>query len=347
MSNIIDFVQRCGGKTFAEKPFCPVDAAVLSQLSYLKFEHIDNADTLLATLGAMGRERLFEDDRFGEDQRRLYFEAAFSVRYQGMKIRDVKSIKNESSEVCFCAMVFEPEGCAPVVVFRGTDEFIVGWKEDFAMAYRCPVPAQALSVDYLASAAADMDEFYVCGHSKGGNLAEYSVLHSGAELRSRVKMVYNLDGPGFATSVVDMPEYREMGGRIMKLVPRQSFVGQLLKSDAIGHRVDSDGAAIFQHDIFNWKVDGYGDFIYTDDESIGLSAAIGRLNANIARLSAGQLERFVDALFAVLKDADIYNLVDFGKNWKHNSRRILSAYNDLDENTKELLGDTVAALLFG
>ncbi|MCH5188136.1 MAG: DUF2974 domain-containing protein [Oscillospiraceae bacterium] len=347
MPNIIDFILLQGGKTFAEKPFCPVDAAVLSQLSYLKFEHIDNTETLLATLGAAGRERLFEDERFGEDQRRLYFEAAFSVRYQSMKVRDVQSVKNDDSEVCFCAMVFEPEGCAPVVVFRGTDEFVVGWKEDFAMAYRCPVPAQTLSVDYLAEAAAGRREFYVCGHSKGGNLAEYSVLHSGAELRSRVKMVYDFDGPGFASSVLDMPEYTEMGGRIMKIVPRQSFVGQLLRSDAIGHRVDSDGAAIFQHDIFNWRVDSYGDFIYTDDESVGLSTAIGRLNANIAKLSADQLERFVDALFAVLKDADIDNLVDFSKNWRHNSRRILSAYNDLDETTKELLGDTVAELIFG
>lgn len=46
-------------------------------------------------------------------------------------------------------------GCGPVdslyVAFRGTDGTLVGWKEDFNMAVRCPVPSQESAYRYVNS----------------------------------------------------------------------------------------------------------------------------------------------------------------------------------------------------
>ena len=343
MAGIIDFILIQGGKGFGELPFCPVDAAVLCQLSYLKFEYVKAGETLLDTLRDGGRARLFEDSRFGDDQRRLLFEAAFSPRYQNMRIKSVHSVRDEGSDACFCAMIFEPEGCESVVVFRGTDEYVVGWKEDFAMAYKSPVPSQTLAAEYLARETAGIGDFFVCGHSKGGNLARYAALHAAEDVRSRIKMVYDLDGPGFS-SEGSLPDIGDLGG---KITPRLSLVGRLFQSDAAAIRVDSDGPAVLQHDIFNWKTDEHGDFIYLDGGIDGFRPLTARLNANVAQLSPEQLERFVEALFGVLKDADVNNLADFGKHWLRNSKKILSAYIDLDDKTREVLTDTLSELILG
>ncbi len=346
--NIIDFVKTSGERSFDELPFSPADAAVLAQLSYLKFEYAlpYSGATLVSAMTARSRARLFEDSRFGENQRAFFFEAAFSRRYQNMKIRLVRSVREEQGEVCFCGMVFVPEGSLPVVVFRGTDEYIVGWKEDFAMAYRCPVPSQRLSVEYLRAAVRRGGEFYICGHSKGGNLARYSAVNSAPSVRRRVKRIYDLDGPGFPASIAETPGYKELSARMVKLVPQKSFVGQLLQSDGRETVVESEGTGLLQHDIFKWHFSENGAFVPADGRN-SLRSAAARINTNLARLSPRQTESFVDALFGILAEAEIDNLVSFSENWVKNSRKILSAYIGLDDETKELLSDTVAALLLG
>lgn len=343
MGNIIDSVKNRGGKTFAELPFTPVDAAVLCQLSYLKFEYMPENITLLESAGADGRERLFEDDRFGGLLRSLYFESVFSRRYQNMRVGFVVSEKLEEPELCFCAMVFYPEAGDPVIVFRGTDEYIVGWKEDFKMAFMSPVPSQTMSVDYLVSAVEKFDgPFYICGHSKGGNLAVYSAVNSPAQVRSRIKLLYNLDGPGFLSDISETEEYRELRGRAIKLIPEKSVVGRLLQDTSVCSVVKSQGIGIMQHALFNWEADEFGDFVFIK-ESLPLHC--GRLSENIASLSEEQLKYFVEALFGILKDASVEDIVRFKNDWSGSSRRILTAYKDLDSGTRRLLKETVGALL--
>ncbi|MGN1098457.1 MAG: Mbeg1-like protein [Clostridia bacterium] len=349
MGNITDFVKNQGGKTFAELPFTPTDAAVLCQLSYLKFEHIfpeKRGGTLLKSMSAPNRELLFEDSRFGDNQREIYFEAAFSRRYQNMKISHIQSVKDDGAEVCFCGMVFSPEDSAPAVVFRGTDQYIVGWKEDFKMAFMSPVPSQTMSAEYLKSAAkAIRGGFFICGHSKGGNLAVYSALNSSPEIRRRIKMIYNLDGPGFRDSVTDAEEYKELRGRITKIIPQKSFVGRLLQNASVCRVVDSQGMGILQHDIFNWNVDEFGDFIFRQEGLFSAKMMNTKLSENIAALSPEQIEQFVEALFGIVKTADVDNLVEFSENWAKNGRKILDAYIDIDSETRRLLAETVTALI--
>ena len=343
MCNITDFVKIRGGKTFAELPFTPVDAAVLCQLSYLKFEYMPDNASLLDSLSAEGRERLFEDDRFGDLQRELYFEAVFSRRYRDMRIGFVISEKLEYPELCFCAMMFYPVGGAPVVVFRGTDEYVIGWKEDFNMAFMAPVPSQLMSADYLSRAAERLEgPFFVCGHSKGGNLAVYSAVCSPAEVRDRIKLVYNLDGPGFRRDITDREEYRELRSRIMKLIPEKSFVGGLLRDMSVCSVIESRGMGIMQHVMFNWTVDEFGDFIFKKES---LPPRSSRLSDNIESLSEEQLKSFVEALFAVLKGASVNNFAEFQKNWIKDSRRLLAAYSGLDSRTHRLVSETVSELL--
>ena len=59
-----------------------------------------------------------------------------------------------------------------VVAFRGTDNSLIGWQEDFEMAYMEEIPAQESAYKYLERVIGLFSsKVTVCGHSKGGNLA--------------------------------------------------------------------------------------------------------------------------------------------------------------------------------
>lgn len=93
-------------------------------------------------------------------ERVFFFAVAASPRYRGMRVGEVlerfdESKVDDSCEQQFAAVTFDLTDCVGyrcfVVAFRGTDNTLVGWKEDFNMAFRCPVPAQESAAEYLLS----------------------------------------------------------------------------------------------------------------------------------------------------------------------------------------------------
>ena len=63
-----------------------------------------------------------------------------------------------------------------LIVFRGTDDSIIGWKEDFHLTYMKEIPAQKHALRYLKNffARHPKQKVILAGHSKGGNLAIYA-----------------------------------------------------------------------------------------------------------------------------------------------------------------------------
>ena len=57
------------------------------------------------------------------------------------------------TETQFSAVTFRLPNGVYYVAYRGTDETIVGWKEDLNLAFSEPVRGQLMSVDYLNRAA--------------------------------------------------------------------------------------------------------------------------------------------------------------------------------------------------
>lgn len=76
----------------------------------------------------------------------------------------------------FAALTVETGDGAVYCSFRGTDDTLAGWKEDFHMAYVSQIPAQKLAVEYLETVARQYPrrKLRLGGHSKGGNLAVWS-----------------------------------------------------------------------------------------------------------------------------------------------------------------------------
>ena len=67
----------------------------------------------------------------------------------------------------FAALIFKVKPDTYVLVFRGTDDSIVGWKEDFHMTYMAQIPAQKMAARYLQKALENLPgNFILTGHSK-------------------------------------------------------------------------------------------------------------------------------------------------------------------------------------
>ncbi|MBT1173401.1 DUF2974 domain-containing protein [Bifidobacterium sp. MA2] len=191
------------------------------------------------------------------------------------------------------------------VAFRGTDSSIVGWKEDFAMAFRRPVASQESAVRYLTDVASRWDgPIMVGGHSKGGNLAVYAAACAPADVRERIAAVYSHDGPGFDEAFFATPGYEDIASRVHKSVPEASIIGMLFESRedaADGYTVvGSDGVGIMQHFALHWQVE-HGTFVLADGLNAGARYAARTLNDWMARYDDEHRRLFIEGLFAVLE----------------------------------------------
>ena len=213
-------------------------------------------------------------------------------------------------ETQFSAITFILDDGTLFLAFRGTDETIIGWKEDFNMAFLSPVPGQEYSVKYVNMVTGWLHQpFYIGGHSKGGNLAVYAAMNAPEPVQRRVTAVYSLDGPGFPSQIVGSDPYRSVMPLIVKIVPDSSIVGMILETPEPMRVVRSDQKGVMQHLTFSWQVSG-NDFEYLPQVSPSSQLFNRSLNGWLESLSTEDRERAVDALFSVLRSSHADSISD-------------------------------------
>lgn len=294
---------------------------------------------------------MFSGMHAAQMKQQLFWMAA-SPRFRDLLIYDHAAAFDEARDLQFAATTYVCPGHFAYVGFRGTDTTLTGWREDFNMAYRAPVEAQALAARYLAAAGADSrlpETLLVGGHSKGGNLAEYAALTAAPEVQQRIARLYNHDGPGFKAGLFTAADYEPLAGRMTKQVPADSMVGILMESFMPVEVVQATGRGFEQHSVFRWVVEGA-------EEESGRSNAEGArdtgevrdaetarnvsgalkafatlpelpertqrraeaLDRWLASLDGSEREAMVNALFAALKAAgitDASQLFEGGREW--------------------------------
>ena len=224
---IIDYVKEYGHVTFKEKPVSDVDSLVLSQFAYLKFDGLvpelfDNKPsvTLQDIYFHPDYENLYADVRYEKENRALFEAMLGSTRYGDMRVNCYINIIEQEWETQFSAITCILGDGTLFIVYRGTDESMVGWKEDFNMAYLSPVPGQAYSMKYLNMITGKLSHrLYVGGHSKGGNLAVYAAMKCFPEVKKRIIKIYSMDGPGFRPEVFAACQFEDLRDKVVKILP--------------------------------------------------------------------------------------------------------------------------------
>ena len=297
-------------------PFGPADSLIFTVLSYLTPEIVvpDFAGRRGITLKKLAQ--LYGEfymppvspGRFSMEARapELLRHLAGARRFSEIAVTDYESFLDEEKESQFAAMTLSLKDGSIYITYRGTDDHIIGWKEDFNMSYRDSVPSQKRALLYLNRQAekAETQRIFLGGHSKGGNLAVYAASCAGRTVQRKIRGIHCFDSPGFSEDFFSRPGYRDILSGIVHFMPEESMVGRLFEHRAEIRIVKSGARGLLQHIPFYWRISG-GDFVYT--RSFGRSS---RLFAEIMRnwISGpddAEKKMFIDALFDLLKDAGI------------------------------------------
>jgi len=201
--NILDYA-RAEARGFREFPLNDVDLLVLSAAMYFEFERFprfleSGSSVPFSTLGDYGEFNLYgEHDYYPKETIALAEALAASKRFGDIRIERFECIVSDEPAMQFgAACLLLPDDCV-VVAYRGTDVKYEGWQEDFEMMWRESGPGHRTALEYLHKAAAAYPNarLFVCGHSKGGALAEYTAVFANDSLASRVARTCSFDGPG-------------------------------------------------------------------------------------------------------------------------------------------------------
>ena len=230
----------------------------------------------------------------------------------------------------FCAVSFRLPTGDIFVSFRGTDDTIVGWKENFNMSFMHPVPAQTEALFYLESVASKTSgNIYVGGHSKGGNLAVFAAVKASRATRERIIAVYNNDGPGFDRKFIEGEDYKQMSSRIHTLVPQTSVIGMLLEHEENYTVVKSNSTGLLQHNGLSWEIMG-GSFVHLDEVDEESKSIDRSLKAWLEELSAEERAQFVDSLYEAIVSTNAKTLTELSAD----KAKLLKAWNSMDATSR-------------
>lgn len=347
MGNVMDYLEWRGDLTFEQSPFNDVDNVILAQLAYVDFRDVipslqmnrgitlKKASEIFFDLHT--EEELSRDKSFIKDAPYLMKKAASTKRFKDVILSDYVDTIDEILEKQFGAFHIKLTPQLTYVAFRGTDDTLVGWKEDFNMSFISPVPSQEDAVKYLNYTCSYIrGRLYVGGHSKGGNLAIYSAINCNKRVKKKIKCVYNNDGPGFDISVIKSEQYQSMLPYIRSIVPENSIVGMLLEHDDDYIIVKSSQTGIMQHDAMSWQVSG-PDMVTVRR----LSAQSRRLNRAFSSwISSVDNEKrceFVETLFGLISSCGVKNLSDISVDRFKSTREVIKQYANLDKDSRTLL----------
>lgn len=190
MTTLFDYLLWRGDLPLSADPFHEVDGVILARFTYMPFHRVLRRDSLTpTTVEAVCRALLALPDIETAVRRRgdtdLLRALVESPRYKGMELTAYADRLDAESQTQFSAITVKLEEGHYCVAYRGTDNTLIGWKEDFNMGFVCPVPGQKLAVDYLQKAARRLPgRLTVCGHSKGGNFVFTPRLSAGRRSRT-------------------------------------------------------------------------------------------------------------------------------------------------------------------
>ena len=355
MANILDYLSWRGDLTLAQSPFNEVDNLILAELSFVNFTGIvpgpGEGEGLPLHTAAEAFFRSHEGGDMGmgvlvpDEIPALLRKMAECPRFREMRVNCFRDHLDVRKAEQFAAVTVELGDGSLYLSFRGTDDTIAGWKEDFLLGCQPEVPAQKKAVAYVKAVAGQYPrrKLMLGGHSKGGNLAVYGGIFVPLAIQRRISAVWSNDGPGFYGAVLETPQHARLEGRIHSIVPKSSVVGMLLEHEESYTVVDSDQTGLWQHDGFSWQVLGTGFVTLRQVSRQGRRNDLA-LKEWVRRLPVDQREKFVDGLFEVLTASGATTLTDLKEDGFRAAGAMVRAMKDMEKDTRDALFNAIATL---
>lgn len=338
MGIIFDYLDQVAYDSIYDTPFNELDMLMLTEITYLPFDQIVSEQ-----MSPDCSCRLFEAaEKVPQDlsmlvtknRLKLLEKVASSTRFKNIKLMGYVNDIDPDVQKQFAAMIFKIKPDSYVLTFRGTDDSIIGWKEDFHMTYMDQVPAQKTAVNYLRKAMDALPgQFILTGHSKGGNLASYAASQIEPEYQERIQIIYSYDAPGLNHSVITSQGYQTISDKIKRYIPQGSIVGMMLETPKQAQIVKSTAiGGLAQHDTFTWQIADQT-FVLLDNLNPDSLQVDKTLKNWVDSVSDEELKDFFDLFFGLILDAGISSINDLTK--LENFNKILAVFENANALTDE------------
>ena len=346
--NVLDYIKWRGDLSFEQDPINEVDLGLISMLAYLPFEDLKieiNIKKLtiktIASLIKKHTEKIVLGLIIPNQVLELIDLMAHAKRFSGIVLSNYvhhieMKLKGQELDTQFCAFCVDIS-THRLVVFSGTDDTVVGWKEDFTMLSALETPAQKEALLYLEKVTNDK-KLILCGHSKGGNLALYCLNGTSDEIDSLIERVYNFDGPGLTTEV-EKVNFSRMEKYYIYL-PQTAIVGELFNQYGTKVITKSCLKGLFQHDIFTWEV-LQNKFVIEKRPTADGAYMNRKIKEIISELSAEEKGIFLEVLFNLLDATDATTLIEL----QNKKQKLIKSYIDLDAETKKAFNSIINKLI--
>lgn len=259
-NDVFKFLKLYSDKSFHEERFMEGDVIVGGILSYANFadlpyykhhDLVNGVTRMHAFYSEKNLDILTSNDLFPETAKIFFKDVLLSKRYKNAEIGYFEDILDEKLMAQFFAFTIFLKD-VNVIIFRGTDPHIIGWKEDLDMLFKSSIPSQVFAKKYLYKISELSNKpIVLIGHSKGGNLAYYAYLKASKKIQKQVEKVYNLDGPGFEIKLNDLTLLHK--DKLVKMVPFNSIFGLMLDTTENYEIIKSSKKNILSHDLYTWE----------------------------------------------------------------------------------------------
>ncbi|MFI3887688.1 Mbeg1-like protein [Streptococcus parauberis] len=359
MPTLVDYITENKNKSFKDLPINELDIVAINEIGYLSFDDVVK-ETITSQSDVYLSELTVDDEKdllnsvynylITKERMNLFHAIRQSKRFKDLALSHYINEIDVEFERQFAGMVFKIKSLNHVqVVFRGTDDSLIGWKEDFKLTYMREIPAHRAAIAFIKNYLDENpeDQIIVSGHSKGGTLALYGTSFITPSYQEAIKKVYLLDSPGLSEDLLDLPGYQSIRKKLIVIRPQESVVGVMLYCDVPPKIVKSCAFGVLQHKTSSWQVDAKGKFVtvpHPSSLSRNLELTFKEWNR---QLSKQELKMVCDLFFDALISSGITSLHAFTFDEKAfvNFYQVLSSLRSIDQAHKAVMIKSMRQLI--
>lgn len=269
----------------------------------------------------------------------LIIKVCNSNRYKNIILKNYISDICINKEMQFTALTLDLEDDIRVVVFSGTDDTIIGWKENFNMMFTYPTEAQKSSLSYLEKVSKGKD-LYIVGHSKGGNLSMFSALNTTKRIYRKIKHVYCFDAPGLSEDIILDEDNKERLEKIIGYSPQTAIIGRLFNHYEKEKVIYSNNLGLYQHDLLSWEVevDHFKEISSRDNDSIYIE---NKINTMLSKMTPIMREEFVEVGYGLFLRTKSQTLSELNRS----KIKLMKQFLNVNKADRKILGSTLIELL--
>ena len=315
MFTILDYVKYYKVSSFKKINYNMMDNLVCALIPYMPTDNFKEK-----TLNEMLEEFISNNNPkemkpFHKSLYNLAKALLSSRRYNNMVLKNFVNIRNEQTQFGAITIILENR---KIISFKGTDNSIIGWLENFRLSYSYPTYTQKLALEYTLENIDNSDEcLYLVGHSKGGNLATFVGMEINDSIFEKIKKIYSFDGPGFKLEEFTSEKFKKVSKKLVNIIPTGSYVGTIMYNKT-PEVVKTNKIALNEHYPTNWTI--FGEFFNKGEQTASSKQINENTTTELMKLDKELVEKTIEVIFKALNK-------NYSENIKISFKDLINIFN--------------------